>query len=129
MDLPKNERTFDFNAVGDNFGKAYNGTFTVRCVLNIFERRLLELEKSKLRSDIVNPTPDLIALTTILANLRLRVKEAPEWWKQSNGGDNMEEENVLVELFDKVMEQETLWRKNLKSEKEENNMGNAPKGS
>lgn len=125
MDLPKNERTFEFNVVGDNFGKSYSGAFTVKCVLNIFERRLLELEKSKLRADIVNPTPDLIALTTILANLRLRVKEAPEWWKQSNGGDNMEEENVLVELFDKVMEQETLWKESLRSKNKETTAGNA----
>lgn len=115
MDLPKNERSFNFNEIGDIYGNKYEGTFTVKCVLNMFDRRALEIEKSRLRLDINNPTPDLIALSTIISNLKVRILDAPEWWKQSKDGNDIQEENIVVSLFDKVMEQEDKWRSELKA--------------
>ena len=124
MQLPKNERTFPFNEKGDLYGHKYEGTFTVKCVLNMFEKRMLEIEKSRLRTDIANPTPDLIALTTIQANLSVRIIDAPEWWKQSENGNNIQDENIIITLFDKVVEQEEEWRKELKDLAEESTEGN-----
>jgi hypothetical protein len=53
------------------------------------------------------------------------VTESPEWWKQSKYGAELMDEEVLVQLYNKVMEQEDLWKKELK----ESQKGNAPKGS
>ena len=123
MDLPKNEKTFTFNEIGETYGKKYEGTFTVKCILNMRDKRMLEVEKSRLRLDMANPTPDLIALTTILATLRVRIIDGPEWWKQGEG-DDIEDENIVVTLFDKVTDQEEIWRKELKDKAEGQNEGN-----
>ena len=121
MDLPKDIKTFTFESVGLTTTKKYDGDFTVKCVLNMRDKRLLEIEKSSIRADMANPTPDLVAYSTILSNLRVRIEDGPEWWKQSTGGYDLKDENTLIELFDKVMDQETLWRKEVKAMGEEGN--------
>jgi len=115
MELPKNEAVFHFDHVGETTGNKYDGTFTVRTALNMGQKHLLELEKSKLLADFLNPTNELAGIALILSNLRVKVIDAPEWWKQSAGGLNIMDEDVLVELYKKVVEKELEWRANLKN--------------
>lgn len=116
MDLPKNEAVFDFESTGGTTGKKYDGQFTVVCILNMSRKHQLEIEKTRLMADFSNPTETLFGLATILANLRVRIVNAPEWWKQSGGGFNLMDEDVLVALYDKVMEAEAKWRADLKAQ-------------
>jgi len=115
MDLPQNEKTFEFSHVGLATGKKYDGKFTVKCILNMFDKREIELEKSRLRADIANPTNLLSSLSHILANLRIRIIKAPTWWEQSLGGFDILDEDAIIALFDKVMAQEDLWHEELKA--------------
>ena len=115
MNLPKNERTFEFCEKGDVTFKEYKGSFTVKCVLSMLDKRILEVEKSRIMADISNPTNELIALSTIMANLNVRIIESPSWWKEANNGNNIQDENIIVTLFDKVMDQEEEWRKEVKN--------------
>jgi len=120
MDLPKNERTFEVSETGATTGKSYEGKFTVKCILNMFDKRQLEMEKTRLMADYSNPTDGLSGIAFILANLRVRVIDSPEWWKQSAGGDDIYDEDVLVKLYDKAMEAEKEWRDELKGKAEGN---------
>ena len=124
MDLPKNERTFEFEEVGDTTGKTYNGKFISKCILNISEKRLLEIEKTRLNADMSNPSGNLSAIATIISNLSVRIIEGPEWWRQSAGGLELQDENVLVALYDKCLDQEEEWKKDLKAKSEVLNQGN-----
>ena len=119
MDLPSKEKTFDFEHVGEDTGKKYEGRFTVLCVLNVGQKHALALEKTRLQGSYVNPTDDLAGLAIILANLRAKVIDAPEWWKQSNGGALIEDESALVVLYRKVQEAEFEWKETLKKKGQE----------
>lgn len=114
MDLPTKEAVFDVDHIGETTGKRYEGSFTVRCVLNIAQKHSLELEKTRLLGNYAAPTDGLIGLAVVLANLRVKIVEAPEWWKQSGGGYTIEDEDVLVAVFNKIQEAETAWREKLK---------------
>lgn len=114
MELPKNESTFNVDLVGDTTFKRYDGQFTVRCVLTAGQRHLMELEKSRLLGSFANPTGALVGLAEILATLRAKVVDGPEWWKQSVGGSTLSDENVLIELYNKMDEAETKWRQKVK---------------
>jgi hypothetical protein len=114
MELPKNESTFNIEMVGDTTFKKYEGQFTVRCVLTAGQRHAMELEKSRLLGNFTSPTDALIGLAEVLATLRARVIESPEWWRQSAGGSMLSDENVLMELYNKVSEVETQWRQKVK---------------
>ncbi len=114
MALPSKEKTFDFDHVGEDTGKEYKGQFTVLCVLNVGQKHALALEKTRLQGNYTNPTDDLAGLAIILANLRAKIVDGPEWWKQSQGGSNVEDESALVVLYRKVQEAEFEWKEELK---------------
>lgn len=114
MDLPKNEKTFSFSSVGETTGQKFEGNFTVVCVLDMFQKRAVELEKGRITADQVNPTMALLGQAEILSNLRNRIVDGPSWWKDSNGGFDIIDENICVELYDIVMTQEAEWKEDVK---------------
>jgi hypothetical protein len=114
MDLPSKEKSFAFEHVGEATGKKYDGQFTVRCLLNVGQKHSLALEKTRLLGSYESPTDDLAGLAIILANLRAKIVEAPEWWKQSLGGTLIDDEDALVVLFRKIEETELEWKEDLK---------------
>lgn len=113
MDLPASDSAFDFNFTSD-LGKKYDGQFTVRCILNMRQKHLLELEKTRLLGNYSNPTDELAGISIILATLRARIVDAPEWWKQSDGGFNISDIDALSALYDQVLAAEVEWRTKLK---------------
>src|ERR1035437_9147173 len=114
MELPSNESTFEVELVGDTTFKKYDGQFTCRCVLTMGQKHALELEKNRLLGNHANPTSDLEGIAIIFANLRAKIVNSPEWWKQSLGGAAISDENVLIELFNKVEKAEQEWRQKVK---------------
>jgi hypothetical protein len=118
MDLPSKESTFDFEHTGEDTGKEYKGRFTVKCVLNIGEKHSLALEKTRLMGNYAMPTDDLAGLAIILATIRAKVIDAPEWYKQSNGGAQLDDESVLVTLYQKIEAVGAEWKANLKKKGE-----------
>lgn len=114
MDLPSKEKTFSFEHTGETTGKKYDGQFTVLCVLNVGQKHALALEKTRLMGNYPNPTDDLAGFAVILANLRAKIVNAPEWWNQSGGGAVIDDEDVLVILYRKITEAETEWKEDLK---------------
>ena len=114
MELPKNEAVFEINTVGDTTFKHYQGQFTVRCILSIGQKHAMELENSRLLGNYANPTGQLKGYATVLSTLRSKIIDAPEWWKQSLGGANINDENVLVDIFDEIEKAETEWRQKVK---------------
>ena len=77
------------------------------------QKHRLELEKTRLLGNYPNPTDGLAGIAIVLANLRVKIIDAPEWWKQSNGGFSIKDEDTLVALYDKVQEAEAEWRNQL----------------
>jgi hypothetical protein len=114
MDLPSKELVFDFEHVGALTEKKYEGRFTVLALLDIGQKHRLELEKTRLLGNHQNPTDGLVGIAVILANLRIKVVDGPEWWKQSNGGFSIQDEDVLVALYDKVLDSESEWRQKMR---------------
>lgn len=113
MDLPPNQSAFDFEFTSE-LGKKYEGQFTTLCVLDMKTRHRLELEKTRLLGNYQAPTDELAGIAVILANLRVRVIDGPEWWKQSDGGYNITDFDALAALYDKVLGAEVEWRNKLK---------------
>lgn len=114
MDIPHNQAVFDLKMTGAESGTEYEGRFTVRCTLNIMQRHALELEKTRLLGNYAAPTDGLMGYATVLANLRVKIVDAPEWWKQSVGGFSLEDEDVIMAIYNKTQEAENTWREKLK---------------
>jgi hypothetical protein len=123
--LPKNEKSFDIDMHGDVTGLHYKGTFTARCVLSIASRHAMELEKTRLMADYANPSNGLAGIAIALSSIRAKIVEGPAWWKDSDGGANLLDENVIFRLYDECNKLEAAWRKELKKDGEEAQKGNA----
>lgn len=113
MDLPNTQSVFDFDFTSE-VGKRYEGQFTVKCVLSMKEKHMLELDKTRLLGNYIAPTDELAGIAIMLANLRHRIVNAPEWWKQSDGGYEISDFDTLSKLHDDVLKAEKEWRNKLK---------------
>jgi hypothetical protein len=103
----------DYHGADTNFH--YCGTFTVKALLNIGEKAAVEVQKSVIKSELSNASTTLEAYANILSNLRVRIIDAPDWWKSSRGGMTIDDEDALIELFELVMKQEDEWRAEVKA--------------
>lgn len=116
MDLPKNEKNFLFDHTGEVTGRRWDGNFKVKCVLNMAEKRVLEIEKSTITADLSNPTGNLAAIAQVVANLRVRVIDGPDWFKQCIRTLDMLDEEVYFELYGKCIEAEADWLNEVKGD-------------
>ena len=130
MNLPKNEKTFSFSKVGEITGFKYEGQFTVKCALSLGDKRLIEIEKSRLSVDLMNPTGNLDAISRIMANLRVRVINGPEWFNQQVNTMSILDEEVVFEVYSEALKASEEWLKELKKEAGKgDDLGNSQKGS
>lgn len=117
--LPKNEKTFAIDILGEDTGLKYQGEFTVRCVLNMAGKHQLELEKTRLMADYANPSRGLAGIAISLATIRARIVKAPDWWEETDFGAEIIDENVILELYDRCVSAENDWRNSVKKKSEE----------
>lgn len=131
MNLPKNEKSFMFSVEGEVTGHKYEGQFSVKCVLSMADKRILEIEQSRLAMDLLNPTDNLVAIARVVANLRVRVQDAPDWFDQIIANLDILDDNVIFELYSKCLECSSEWVKELKqkSQPKEQVEGNSQAGS
>lgn len=129
--LPKNERTFSISVVGDVSGEKFEGQFTAKCVLNMSEKHSKELEKTRLIADYANPSGSLAGIAEILSTTKVKLVTWPDWWANLNFGSEILDENVIIEIYDKVQTLEKEWkteiRKKAKDAKEADK--ESPKGN
>ena len=129
MNLPKNEKTFHFSKEGEITGFKYEGQFTVKCALSLADKRLIEIEKSRLSVDLMNPTGNLDAISRLIANLRVRVISGPEWFNQQVNTMSILDENIVFEVYAECVKASEDWIKDLKGAAKGEDLGNSQKGS
>lgn len=99
------------STVGIRTGKPYNGKFTVKTVTTRRENFLAdERRRFIIGSNAANAPAALQGEAYMLGLLFVRIVEAPDWWKTSDGGLEIEDENVIGELYklseEKISERE-----------------------
>ncbi|MDQ6989348.1 MAG: hypothetical protein Q9M19_05645 [Mariprofundaceae bacterium] len=112
MNLPTKERTFYFDHK-DEYGERREGNFTVKCRLTMRERQVMELYKSRIVGGHTAPTDALTGISVMVATLNTHITEAPEWWKQSDSGLDLEDETIVVDLFNQLTTEQLAWRDEL----------------
>lgn len=117
--LPKREKTISIDIVGETTGEHFKDDFVVHTVLNMASRHALELEKSRLLGDSLNPTRMLSNISISLATVRHHIIKAPDWWTELGAGSLILDENVILDIYDKIVEAEREWRESIKKKAED----------
>lgn len=107
--LPSNEYTFSVKLKGEKTKTSYEGAFTVKCLLTIAEMSDLGLKIDEYSRGSTTLIQGVALLIRALAELEVRIIKAPSWWKDSNGGRDLMDTNVVYEVFNKALDAEKIF--------------------
>lgn len=98
---------FAINEVGDNSGRTYSGSFTVKTLLT----RQDQFDADIRRRSILGPNPvdaleGLKMEAFMLGQLSVRVLKGPKIWDDTNGFLECEDINVIQKVFDECVKVE-----------------------
>lgn len=114
-----NEVQFELHVVGSSTNKTWKGTFKAKARLSLRDR----VTKDQLRREMLGANPldagmEATNIATILSELNVRLISSPEWWAELKYGADLEDENVLMEVFEKTMKVQTNAEDSLKKSAE-----------
>lgn len=97
--------SFVLDIVGDNTGEKFTGNFEFKQRLSWRDR----IQKDTMRRSIIGDKPegasqDVVMRAEMLAQLSVSVVDAPKFWKESNGGLDLYDDNIAIKLYEAVME-------------------------
>lgn len=99
------------SVTGEQTERVFAGPFRVKTSLSYADR----LARDQVRRELLGeqkgqPTPEAAEIAHMLSHLAVRVLDAPTWWTNAtvNGvpGLGLEDDNVLVEVFNAVMQKD-----------------------
>jgi len=78
------------------------------------DRSLIGRHKSLLNGDSPNSLgADVLVLHHMLSYLKYTIKESPSWWQETDYGYDLYDMNIIEHLFDKVIDFEQAWLKEI----------------
>ena len=114
MLLPvSNEYTFYFSSKGSETGFKYEGTFKVKCLLNIEEKVDIGLRTDAYNRGSKTVSSGITIMNSTLAELDVRIIESPSFWKDSDYGRKLLDTNIIYEVFSKANDSEADFKKRL----------------
>lgn len=110
-ETPPTETDVQIEVVGEVTKKKFIGEFTVK-----IPRRKEQCLIDKHRAFLNGPGAENLESATLkfhhmISYLRYVVVDSPKWWQESDLGYELYDENVVQALYDKVLEFEVEWLK------------------
>lgn len=106
--LPDMDIPFHFQTKGEITGKVYEGDFVYRRL-----NRGMKTEASKysarLSGDLQNLDEETLIFNRMLGFLNFALPSYPSWWADCKFGNEIYDDNVIVELWKKVHDLENAW--------------------
>jgi hypothetical protein len=115
--LPRQETTFQFSCTGSETMQRYSGEFTVKLLLTNGEI----LKVGRLTDQFTGSSPTFLYtnFARALAELHVRIVEAPKFWKDSMSGLELADQNVILELDTKIAEKIVEYKTSVKAAAEQ----------
>lgn len=112
-----NEHSFTVSIVGDKTRQKYEGQFTVKCLMTNAELIELGLRLDQYNRGSQTLAPGAALLNRAFAELEVRIvtdeksgqQKAPLFWRESDGGRRLLDQNVVYEIFEKAREAEQIY--------------------
>lgn len=114
-----NEYTFQVKIIGEKTKKTFEGSFTVKCILDTQESIDVGLLVDQYNRGSKTVPPGVMQYNRALAEMDLRIVrdertgklKAPSWWIDSDGARKLLDKNVLLEVFLKTLDAEKEYDK------------------
>lgn len=109
--LPGMIHEFEINVVGEETNERYQGAFKYKRP-NIGLRRQIKIYQDELNNGSTTLDENTQGLNFIISHLHFTLLEFPKWW---NGGIDLYDENVVLAIYQKVLDFEEEFRKKIQS--------------
>lgn len=111
---------FVVDVTGEITGKQYYGTFKVKPILTHAE----QIQRDIYMREILGPNSESALAAArdnalVFADLRVRIIDAPAFWKESNYGLDLYDGEIVGKIWEKAREVENNWRQAIKAKAEE----------
>ncbi len=104
-----NEKSFTVSVEGDVTGEKWYGSFKAKTLLTHRDNlRIDQLRRDLLGGLSDGPAPGRTAIETsiAMAEMGVRITDAPEWWRASNNGLDLADNNVVQAVYNECMKAE-----------------------
>lgn len=119
MAIDANDAPFSLHVVGETTDETWKGEFRAKKRLSHRD----QLTKDQVRRELLGgapgqPTERALSTSMILSELRVRLTVFPKWWSETGFGIDLDDDNVIFEMYTKALaiEQEALDAKKKKAE-------------
>lgn len=115
-----NDAPFSISIEGEVTGEKWTGDFSAKKRLSHRDA----LRKDQVRRELLGaqpgePSDRALSIAVILSELSVRLTRTPRWWSEKNGGLDLDDENVLAEVYQKAIDIEVQDAKQRKEKAEE----------
>ncbi len=112
--------SFSVNIIGDKTGKQWVGDFKVKTLLSHRDDFMRDMKRREFLGPINPQLADAYTLNAAEAfgELSVRIVEAPAFWKESGGGLDLIDNNVVREIYNQAMAAEKAVLDKVKAEAE-----------
>lgn len=110
MDLPENTKQFTVSVEGETTGKRWEGKFETVCMPTLRQKASAKVMEAQLNQDLINIDDSTRLYHSMIAQLAFRLQAAPDWWLASENGQNLQDLNVIFEVFSECAKAEREWR-------------------
>jgi hypothetical protein len=100
--------TFQISMVGSESQETLKGEFKVKTIIT--PRDILRADSTNRELLGMNPenaSQAARATAFMLSQLSIRILESPSWWREAGNGVDLEDMNVINEVFSKTMDAES----------------------
>lgn len=127
--LPNNEASIEIKTIGENTGKLWTGSFTAKLILNNYESAQVNIKADRYNEGSVTLPSITMLYNKATAELETRITSAPDWWKNSDHGRLLLDQNVVLDIYAEVLNARREYREKLKqaAEQSESNDSTKPK--
>lgn len=120
-----NDVPFSISLIGDVSEEKWVGDFRAKKTLSHRD----QLKRDQIRRELLGsqggaPTERALSIAMVLSELAVRITKAPKWWAEKGEGLDLEDSNVIGEVYDNVtrIEREAAEAKKVKAEKAQEEM-------
>lgn len=114
-----NEAKFSIDVTGEVTGKPWKGVFKTKLRLSHRD----QLKQDEIRRDLLGKNPETASpraanAADVFSFVAIHLIEAPQWWAMNGSGLDLEDDNVIAEVYGKIVEAKVEAQKKLKDEAE-----------
>jgi hypothetical protein len=111
---------FSLDVYGDSTGERWIGDFKAKLRLSHRDHMAKDMAKrALLGSDAQFASQDSIVRAEMFAHIGASLTQTPGWWKEKGNGLDLFDDNVVIAVYEKVVEEQTKVVAEIKKKGEE----------